>query len=253
MNAGVPIKIFVRLFAVSALGVPLIVLTAPANAAGPVSLSQKASLLEKTADQNTVQQHSTTATGSLMAVSMPVGALVPRGAVQAQPLARVGVPVNLLPEVVCFPHEPAKACDARRAAQRRAIEVIVTEGPSPVEESDQRRWAAPRGLLIPVAQTIPPKTPNAAVCDPRVDPRLTEEECARLRREFGVPGPVPPVPPSPPVTPVPQAAPAPPVAADPEAVITPPPTGDRELVQPPPASASKMPVVKPKPNPPVIQ
>lgn len=222
-----------------------------AHATGPVNLLQ--SNVRGVSDQ-------------MIAVSMPAGALVPRAAVTApQASVSVGAPVNLLPNVACFKGEPAKACDARRAAQHRAVEVTIEEGAS------LRRASAhlPVGLLIPVAQTepktIPPKTPTDAVCDPRIDPRLTEEQCARLRREFGVPGPVPPTPPAPaippasptpPISPIPPEAPKapePPVVADPEAVIKPPPTGDQELVQPPPSTASKMPVIKPKPNPPVIQ
>ena len=57
----------------------------------------------------------------------------------------------------------------------------------------------------------------------------------------------------PPIPPDAAKAPEPPIVADPEAVIKPPPTGDQELVQPSPTAASKMPVIKPKPNPPVIQ
>ncbi len=119
-----------------------------AHAAGPVNLLQ--SNVRGVSDQ-------------MIPVSMPVGALVPRAAVtDPQASVSVGAPVNLLPNVACFKGEPGRACDARSAAQLRAVEVTTEEG------AGLRRASAnlPMSLLIPVAQTepktIPPKTPNAA-------------------------------------------------------------------------------------------
>ena len=164
-------------------------------------------------------------------------------------------PINLLAlKVICDATDTAKVCAVRQAAARRASEVTAAE----VGAHDAR----PLGLLIPVG-LVP-------VRDVTCDPAMTIEECNRLNHRmpstppgpFAPPAPVPPLAPAPvpapdqgkipPSVTVPQAAP-PPIVADPESVVRPPPTGDSDIVKKPPQTDPEMPVIKPKPNPPVIQ
>ncbi len=174
--------------------------------------------------------------------SMPAGAIVPRS---LMPLSLLG------PNALCDAKEPRKVCEVRRAAQRRAAEVIAaeTQGAN-VTHAAELHTPLPTGLLIPVAQPV-------------CDPRMTPAECDRAVRGLPpgplppvrVPPPISPVPPFPvppvipPSAPVPEEAPTPPVAVDPEAVIPPPEPGDRDILQPPPSTESKMPVIVPKPAP----
>jgi hypothetical protein len=158
-------------------------------------------------------------------------------------------PINLLaPPVDCAPSESLGVCDVRTAAARRAVE--VTAGENVASRGATRISVSPFGLLIPVA---------AVECPPNI----TVEACARMNGTIPAPppGPIAPVVPPPPVLPVPPApdlgvvpptGAIPPLQTVPEAV-TPPIAADPESVIKPPPTASQMPVVKPKPNPPVIQ